>query len=64
MSEIMAADSLKAIIARLEAADYGIVMVAPGYSRAELVADLQAVLATLDGGSPKDARAAGERDDA
>lgn len=64
MSEIMAADSLKAMIARLEAADYGIVMVAPGYSRAELVTDLQAILAALDGGSPKDAPPAGERKEA
>ena len=61
MSEIMAADSLKAIIARLEAADYGIVMVAPGYSRAELIADLRAILAALDGGSGKDASATAER---
>jgi hypothetical protein len=40
---------LQRIIARLEMAGPGIVMVAPGYSRAELVADLRAVLAALGG---------------
>ena len=47
MSESTADGKLQEMIARLEAAGYSVVMVAPGYSRAELIADLRAVLQAL-----------------
>lgn len=49
MSDVNFTGRLQRIIARLEAAGPGIVMVAPGYSRAELIADLRAVRAALAG---------------
>jgi hypothetical protein len=49
MSDVIFKGKLQRIIARLEMAGPGIVMVAPGYSRAELIADLRAVLAALGG---------------
>jgi len=54
MTEAIPSRTLEAIIARLEAADYGIVMVAPGYSRAELIADLRAILVESGSGRCKD----------
>jgi len=61
MSEFMADRKLQEMIVRLETAGYGIVMVVPGYLRAELIAGLRAILAALNDERPGDERGTGDR---
>jgi hypothetical protein len=61
MSETIPARKLQAIIARLEAAGCGIVMISPGYSRAELIVDLRAILRCSATNAQKDERNPGDR---
>jgi hypothetical protein len=57
----LAARKLQAIIGRLETPAYGIVMVSPGYSRAEVIVDLRAILRLLSEERRKDEHNPGDR---
>ena len=57
----LAARKLQAIIGRLEKPGYGIVMISHGYSRAEVIVDLPAILRLLSDERRKDERNPGDR---
>jgi len=61
MRAFMADRKLQEMVARLATAGYGVVMVAPGYSRGELIADLLATRAALGDERRGDERGTGDR---